>query len=296
MKIVFLEKTRSAKAEILTSEIELRGHSVMTLCGVDKSEIKKLIKEEKPDIVHALGEKSCLRYASASGARTVFTKCGKKPSFFMPKYDAEYEFPKLVCSPVGVNAEKRNGLRSELGIKDEFTFLALGDAEPVSDLKTFVLAAAEAVGTHNELKFLLSSEGSVSESLKALCTDLGITGNVIFLPSEISFSDAVAASDAVVSSASGEIDLLCAAKALGMGIPLLLSEKCETGFGEINGKAGLTFDDENSEMLATAMLTFLENNSLRDRMKENAERLFREKYSAEKAADELEGLYLSLIK
>lgn len=294
MKVIILSKKMSADAEALSSALRRRGHTVKTLYSARKSEIKAFIAAEKPDIVHVIGNRGIIRdIRSVSDAKAVYTDDGSRSFPFLPKYDAEYAFPKIICPMAEKNDVRRAEIRSVIGLKDEFTFLAIGDAEPMSDIKTFVVAAAEASRSCPTLKFLVSGSGSTLKSLKVLCSELDIMDKVIFLPKNIGYSDAVEAADIAVSSSVAPSDIICSAKALGLGIPLILAEKCEAHLTQISGKAGLTFDDGNSEMLATAMLALYENKSLYSRMSENAEGLFGKKFSADAASEKLEGLYLS---
>lgn len=297
MKILFLLKSYSTKIEMIASELKSRGHFVKTVCCNKKSEIKKFLATENPDIIHIVGHRNILHTVrAASGARVVYSCEGKEFAFFAPKCDAKFDIKQILCKRISETENKRSELRSLLKIDDNLTFLALGKAEVSSDLKTFAISASEVLKTHPNFNFVLSEDGNISDSLRALCADLGILDKIAFLPKGTDCSYAVTVADVIVSSSIGENDLTSAAYALGSGLPLILSEGCEKKFTEINGKAGLTFEDGNTEMLVTAMITIAENKSLYYRMRENASVIFEEKYSLEHVVTDLENLYLSLIK
>ena len=56
---------------------------------------------------------------------------------------------------------------------------------------------------------------------------------------------------------------------------------------------GLIFERENAEMLATAMITLYENESLRRKMSEKAYERFNEKFTASVMTEELQKLYIA---
>lgn len=323
-------------AELEERVKELGCKVITTEYGRDKSfdrnavkELKKIIKEEKPDILHT--------HASLS-ARIAGRKC-RAPLIFMthhcavvpPKYKTVFpmknllgminnhysdrivataEVAKNILVSMGTDPEKitviingsepmrevsiaeKESVRKELGLTEEnFIFSMIARLEPVKDHRTFILAAAEASRTHPEMRFLIVGDGSLAQSLRALADDLGMSNKIIFAGFRQNVAPFLAISDVNVNCSFSETSCLAVSEGMSAGKSSVVSD-CDGNIAMINdGENGLVFERENSEMLATAMITLCENRELCARMGASAKTAFENKYTAEKMTKTLESLY-----
>ncbi|MGN1047009.1 MAG: glycosyltransferase [Eubacteriales bacterium] len=297
----------------IAAELAAKGHEIVLLsakalnkcddgikniCVKRLREIKKICKYENPYAVCVyVRYAACFAARFAGAERIIYVPAaGKKTcGFLFRHFFRRYKLPDLFCAkPPDTEPERRAEFKNELGISPKARlFLALGSAEAESDLRTFLLASSEAAKQNSSLAFALSADGSLGESLAALRADLDFSERIFFLPKERSAGDLIAAADAIVASSLPLKDRETVASALGAGIPLLLSDRCGEYIPGIEGKAGLVFEHGNSEALATAMCALAENDSLFLKLQNGATELFRNTYSAEKAASDIERLILS---
>ena len=274
------------------------GDGIKNICVKRLREIKKICRDEAPYAVCVYGRYAACFAAHFAGAeRIIYVPAAGKKScgFLFRHFFRRYKLPDLFCAKLpDSEPEKRARLKNELGISPKSRlFLALGSAEAEADLRTFLLASSEAAKQNSALSFALSDDGSLGESLAALRADLDFSERIFFLPKEKSAVDFIAAADVIAASSLPLKDRETAASALGVGIPLLLSDKSGEYIPGIDGKAGLVFEHGNSEALATAMCALAENDSLFLKLQNGATELFEAEYSTEKAASDIERLILS---
>lgn len=296
-------------------------------------ELCKILRDEKPYIVHTHSSFSARIAARRCGVPLVFQThhCAVMPgriktlfpfkqllgalnNHYSDRIIATAEIAKKILTMQGVKSEKisvvvngteplravdaseKSSLRSELGLDEKnFVISIFARLEAVKDHRTFILAAAEAVKTHPEMRFLVVGKGSLEDSLRALATDLGVADKIIFTGFCHDIAPYMSITDINVNCSHSETSCLAISEGMSLGVPAVVSD-CEGNLSMVeNGVSGLIFERENSEMLATAMITLCENTELRKRMSESSLALFEERFTAKVMTKKLEDIYLKEI-
>ena len=132
---------------------------------------------------------------------------------------------KLVVLPNAVDpqkwrpdAELRARVRRELGLKDEFLWLAAGRLEPVKDYPTLLRAMALLQGP---ARLAIAGSGAEQARLTALAEHLGLSGRVRFFGFAPDLERWMQAADAFVLSSLWE------------GLPTALMEACACGLAAV---------------------------------------------------------------
>lgn len=322
-----LKKVKALSYEVI--EIRNGRDKSFDVCAI--SELVKIFKAEKPDIVHTHASFSARIAARISGVPLVFQThhCAPEPPKSKTRFPLKQFFgfiqnslsdriiatagaAKDVLVRQGVSEKKItviiNGseplrvpkdkelseLRSRLCISEsDFVVGIVARLEQVKNHKTFIEAAAQAVKVHPEMKFIILGKGSLEKSLKELACDLCIPENIVFCGFSEDIAPYVALFDINVNCSSSETSCLALSEGMSLGIPAVASS-CEGNCAMVeDGVNGLLFDIDNSEALATAFIALAENTPLRKRLGENAKKLYEEKYTASSMTKQLCELYIS---
>ncbi|MBQ8004966.1 MAG: glycosyltransferase family 4 protein, partial [Clostridia bacterium] len=192
-----------------------------------------------------------------------------------------------------ISNEEKSRLRVSLGIpEDSFVVSIVARLEAVKDHRTFILAAAEALRVHEKMRFLIIGKGSLEKSLKNLASELEISDKLIFTGFCPDVAPYMNISDVNVNCSFSETSCLAISEGMSLGLPSIVSD-CRGNTAMVcDGENGLIFERENSEMLATAMITLAENETLRNNMSAGARRAFEERYTASVMAKQIEELYI----
>ena len=293
-------------------------------------ELIGIFKAEKPDIVHTHSSFSARIAARKSRVPLIFQThhCAVMP----PKYKTVFPFKQLfgalnnyysdrivatakVASEIlqmqgtkkekisvilngtepirRITSEEKTALRKKLGLsEDDFVFTIAARLEAVKDHKTFIEAASEASRVHPKMRFLVIGKGSLEESLKALAVDLKVDNKLIFTGFCRDIAPYMNITDINVNCSMSETSCLALSEGMSLALPAIASD-CDGNCAMVeDGANGLIFERENSEMLATAMITLYENEELRGKMSENAYRIFNEKFTAKVMTEKLQNLYI----
>lgn len=292
-------------------------------------ELCKIFRDEKPCIVHTHSSFSARIAARKCRVPIIFQThhCAVMPSkfkrifpfkqllgalnnYYSDRIIATAEIAKKILTMQGVNSKKisvvvngteplrfvdaseKSSLRSELGLdENNFVISIFARLEAVKDHRTFILAAAEAVKSYPEMRFLVVGKGSLKGSLKAFAEDLGVADKMIFTGFCPDIAPYMSITDINVNCSHSETSCLAISEGMSLGVPAVVSD-CDGNLSMVeNGVSGLVFERENSEMLATAIITLCENTELRRRMSERALSLFEERFTAKAMTKKLEDLY-----
>jgi len=203
-----------------------------------------------------------------------------------------------------ISKEKKNELRKKLGFqRDDIIILFSGRIDPCKGIIFLIEAFEQACKQNPDLRLVLLGQGNIQDCQKKLQSSFGKVTYPGFLPKEIVISFYKIADIGIAHSVYDH----CPYTVLEMmanRIPLIVSR--------INGLDELLSDDQclfvdpvlskegditfNIEELSDAILTLAGNNNLRNELANNAHKSFTEKFSANRMAEEMNNLFLSLLK
>lgn len=203
---------------------------------------------------------------------------------------------KLTVVPNGVDTAAlmpdrgiRDAVRKELGLGDEFLWIASGRLEPVKDYATLLRAMLQ-LPPHARL--LIAGSGSQGEELRGLASRLGLDGRVRFLGFVREIEPLLQAADAAVLSSRWEGLPMSLLEAGACALPAVATDVPGSRQAVEHGVTGLLAPAADPEALASAMRTMmLTSADERRTMGERSRQRVVERYGMEAVLDRWESVY-----
>jgi len=347
MLLVFLRNFDRSKIDMtvllptgaeLIKELEELGIRTLTMDGLaeksfDRSAVKtlrKIFRDEKPDIVHTHASMSARIAAKAEKIKIVYTR----HSVF-PNSPAKTRFPfkqlfgavnnyyadeVIAVSPAakdiiveagqsprkvkviynGVDALKKPSsaekaaARAVYGLNEnDFVCGIFARLTPVKGHE-YVLQAAEMLKNESDIKFVIAGTGEIEDELIKQAADMSLE-NVVFTGFLSDVETLMGATDLQLNASYGtEATSLALLEGMSIGIPAIASSFGGNPYVILNGKNGLIFPEKDAAALAEAIRKLYSDKELYAQMSENAVRIFNEKFTAAEMTKNIEELYYSL--
>jgi len=195
-------------------------------------------------------------------------------------------------TPEGVGS-----FRNKLGIKEgEIVVASVGRLHPVKGYEYFIKAAKEVLGKSADVKFVLIGEGEEQNELEFLAKELKIEKNFIFAGHRNNILDVLQEIDIFVLSSLSEGCPTVILEAMIIKKPIIATKV--GGVPEIieHKNTGLLVESKNSEELAKAILSLINDKELREKIAINGYEHVKEQFSLKKRFENLEEIYREVIK
>lgn len=210
---------------------------------------------------------------------------------------------KIRYIPNGVNTEQfrhdpeaRAHLRKELGIGDDFVWIAVGRFDPPKDYPNMLQAFAQVWKKNPKVRLFVVGDGPLRLEMESLAKGLRIDANVKFLGIRQDVPELLNASDAFVMSSAWEGMPNVLLEAASSRLPIVATDVGGNGEIVLQGKTGFHVPPKNPEALTSAMLKLMNlTPEERQRMGEKGRKHIEEKYSLEKVVEKWEELYMELL-
>lgn len=203
-----------------------------------------------------------------------------------------------------ISKEEKNELREKLGFRrDDMIILFSGRIDPCKGIISLIEAFEEACKQNPDLRLVLLGQGNIQDCQKKLQTSFGKVTYTGFLSKDL-VTSFYKISDIGIAPSVYDHCPYTVLEMMASWIPLIVSR--------INGLDELLSDDQclfvdpvlseegditfKIEELSDAILTLAENNNLRSELANNAHKSFTKKFAANRMAEEMNNLFLSLIK
>ena len=296
--------------------------------------VKKLIKEIKPDILHAhyagvngvLGALSgfhpfiltawgsdILVAGKSSLAKWLIKFTLKKADLItcdaehmreaMIKLGAKPEKIKIIY--FGVDTEKfspgskNEELMKKLGIENCPVVITLRNLEPIYNVETLIKAIPFVLKEIPNAKFIIAGKGPEEEKLKNLANNLNIPESIRF-PGFIPNDDLpryLKTSDVYVSTALSDAGLSAStAEAMACGLPVVITNTGENEKWIEDGENGFLIPVKNPEILAEKIIFLLENKNVAQKIGIAARKTIEERNSYFREMSKMEKIYEEIIK
>ncbi len=208
---------------------------------------------------------------------------------------------KLTVVPNGVDVvawrpdgKVRAAMRSELGMREEFLWLAAGRLEPVKDYPTLLEAFARLPAT---ARLAIAGGGALIGELLGAASQLGITRRVRFLGFVPDVERWMQAADGFVLSSRWEGLPMAALEAAACALPAAATDVGGVREVVVPGETGFLAPPGDQGALAAAMRRLMELSAEeRAAMGQRARELVAGRYALERVLDRWEELYGSLLK
>jgi glycosyltransferase involved in cell wall biosynthesis len=208
---------------------------------------------------------------------------------------------KILVLPNGVEVEEwrpdapeRSAVRRELGLEDEFLWLAAGRLEPVKDYPTLLAAMAK---VPEPTRLLIAGSGPLKDELLGLSARLGLERRVRFLGFEPDLRRWMRTADGFVLSSRWEGLPMGLLEAAACSLPAVATDGAGTSEVLVDGQSGWLTQAGDSAALAEAMTRMMRTPpDERRAMGERARQLASERFSLETILDRWEALYRELLQ
>lgn len=208
---------------------------------------------------------------------------------------------RLIVIPNGVDTEEwqpdaaiRETMRKELGLTNEFLWLAAGRLSPVKDYPTLLAAFAQIAGS---ARLVIAGSGSLDGELRQLAATIGIKEHVRFLGFEPDLCRWMQAADAFVQSSLWEGLPMGLMEAAACGLPAVATDVPGTHEVVVDGQTGWLTLEGSTQDLASKMTALMNApHAERKLIGEQARQLTIERFSLDTVLDRWEALYSDLLK
>ena len=210
---------------------------------------------------------------------------------------------RMIFMPNGVgtakfrpNLEARAAKRAELGLKDEFMWIAVGRFAEAKDYPNLFQAFAQLVKQQPKAKLFVAGKGDLFEPMKQLVAHLGLQSSVNLLGPRSDVSALMNAADGYVMSSAWEGMPMVLLEAAAIGLPIVTTDVGGNREAFEEGKSGYLVPAKNPNALADGMHKLM-NQTLEARaeMGQAARRFIVEKYDLETVVTQWEQLYAKLL-
>jgi glycosyltransferase involved in cell wall biosynthesis len=184
-------------------------------------------------------------------------------------------------------------VRRELGIEEEFLWLAAGRLEPVKDYTTLLAAMAK---VPEPARLMIAGSGPLKGELLGLSARLGLGRRVRFLGFEPDLRRWMRAADGFVLSSRWEGLPMGLLEAAACALPAVATDGAGTSEALVDGQSGWLTPAGDSSALAAAMTRVMRTPPEERRaMGERARQVAMERFSLEAILDRWEALYRDLL-
>lgn len=293
-------------------------------------ELKKLFKQQKPDIVHLNSSKAgtigAMAAKHAGVKKIIYTVHGfvfneplpawKKQFYLMAeKISAKYK-DKLICVS---EFDKKEGIKNKVAKEGKFITIhngiekinfidkqsarsalnlpqdkiivgTIANYYPTKGLNYLIEAAKIIISKNNNVIFKLIGAGQLESKLKSQIHKLGLENNVV-LGEKTNAYKYLEAFDVFTLSSVKEGLPYTIIEAMQAGLPIVTTSV--GGIPEmINNKNGILVESKNSQALAENILKLIENKNLANQLGSQAKIDAENKFNLNKMVNETERVYL----
>jgi glycosyltransferase involved in cell wall biosynthesis len=291
--------------------------------------VKKLIKEIKPDILHAhyagvngiLGALSGFHPFVLTAWGSDILVAGKnfltKPLIKLALKRADLitcdaEHMKETMMKLGVNPEKikiiyfgvdtkkfcpgpkDKELIKKLGIENCPVVISLRNLEPIYDVETLIRAIPLVLKEVPSVKFIIGGKGSEEEKLKNLAKELKISESVRFvgfIPND-ELPKYLRTVDVYVSTSLSDAGISAStAEAMACGLPVIITKTGENEKWVKDGEGGYLIPIKNPKILAEKIIYLIKNEKLKKEFGKVNRTTIEEKNNYYKEMEKMEKLY-----
>jgi glycosyltransferase involved in cell wall biosynthesis len=188
----------------------------------------------------------------------------------------------------------RDALRRQLGVSEEFLWIAAGRLEPVKDYATLLRAMT---GLPRQARLVIAGAGAQEAELRRLCASLGLEERVRFAGFVAEIAVWMQAADGFVLSSLWEGLPVSLLEAAACALPAVATDVSGTREVILPGRTGYLVDPQMPAQLARSMLAIMQaSDGERRAMGVLARALIVEKFDKERVLDQWEALYTELME
>jgi glycosyltransferase involved in cell wall biosynthesis len=211
---------------------------------------------------------------------------------------------KIEVVPLGLNLEpflaisqRSNLLREEMGLAPEHFLVGIvGRLVPIKDHRTFLEAAKIVMENDHSVRFVVVGDGELRSKLDRMVQNLGLEKIIYFAGWRMDLAPIYADLDLVALSSRNEGTPVSIIEGSASGKPVVATRVGGVPDMITHGWNGLLVPPENPLALANAILQIKNDPAMAEKFAARARKHAAENYSAARLINNLEDLYLRLIK
>ena len=192
--------------------------------------------------------------------------------------------------------KQKDAITKKYGIPKEKNIVGIvGRLDPVKGHADFLMAVTDVIKVIPETCFVIAGEGEIREQLEQQASELGISGDVLFLGHCDNVLEIISLFDLLVICSHSEGFSLAMAEAMAQGKAVVAT--AVGGIPEIieNGKNGLLVPAKAPSELAKAITTILKDDELRERLGSVGFQECRKRFMVSGTVKSLRALYVDLL-
>jgi glycosyltransferase involved in cell wall biosynthesis len=194
------------------------------------------------------------------------------------------------------SSERRACLRAQMGVNEEFVWLAVGRIVPAKDYPNLLRAFSRVHAVIPAARLWVAGEAPATGLMpvQALAAELGVEASVRWLGLRSDMPALLDAADAFVSASAWEGMPLAVGEAMAMEKPVVATDV--GGVRELVGECGVMVPAKAPAALAQAMLTLMQTTpQARSSLGRAARERMQRQFSFDVKADEWESLYRVML-
>jgi len=271
------------------------------------SQLREIINQIKPDIVHAGPIQSCAFISALTGFSPLVSMSWGSDILvdsekdFLWKWVTEYTLnrtsvfigdceavkekaiqfgvldQRIILFPWGIDLSqyqpgKNLQFRNKLGWTDQFVLLSLRTWEKIYGVDIVAKAFVAASKSEPDLRLILLGKGSQETEIKEIFNDAGIMDHVYLggVAAQNELPDYYQAADLYVSASYSDGSSVSLMEALASGLPVLVSEIPGNQEWINQAKNGYLFETGSVEKLSNAILEIVENKNQLPQIRQEA--------------------------
>ena len=295
--------------------------------------LKRIIGTEDPDIVHTHGSLSGRIAGKRCGKKVVFTRHSafpfpsdvrKTPLRLVYKYLYEHYSDRIIAiSPAGAK------LMTDAGISEEKISVMMNGVSPVErasserirelkaqygigngDFVIGILARIEEYKGHiyvlealrllrdqgRKVKLIIAGTGGFEGQVREHASELGVDRDTVFTGFVSDVSGVLSLMDLQVNASYiSETSSLSLLEGMSMGLPMAASDCCGNPWIVDDGISGFLFPPKDAAALADIIARVVSDRDLLKRLGEGALAAYKERFTGQIYAKELENIYRGLL-
>ncbi len=338
----FAVKVVVPKGSLLKAEIEKLKTRVIEVDGIaDKSfdwkaiqKLNKIIKKEKPDVVHTHGTITGRICGRMCGKKVVYTRhsvfpvsphikkgIGKIANKYVNEFLADdiiavAEAAKQNLTDGGISPHKikviLNGVeqvekaspeqiaqtKKEYGISEnDFVIGILARLDAVKGHKYLIEAAEQLKKEGRSIKVLIAGTGDMQEELKKSVKQKNLEDVVIFVGFITDVKPFLSILDLQVNASYGtEATSLALLEGMSLGIPAVVSNYGGNPGVITNGENGYLFESQNTNDFVKYLKKIIDEKEVYQYMQKKSKEIFQQKFTAKNYARNIEEVYEGLFE
>lgn len=271
------------------------------------SQLREIINQIKPDIVHAGPIQSCAFISALTGFSTLVSMSWGSDILvdsekdFLWKWVTEYTLnrtsvfigdceavkekaiqfgvldQRIILFPWGIDLSqyqpgKNLQFRNKLGWTDQFVLLSLRTWEKIYGVDIVAKAFVAASKSEPDLRLILLGKGSQETEIKEIFNDAGIMDHVYLggVAAQNELPDYYQASDLYISASYSDGSSVSLMEALASGLPVLVSDIPGNQEWINQAENGYLFETGSVEKLTNAILNIVKNKNLLPQIRQEA--------------------------